>query len=151
MKSKIVPLIAAFVIFIAFYKLCMSHFVGITPSGVREQYFGSDGICGVAALLAASVLYWSLVRFINRPARPARLITSFWAATLLFAIATFINLPDPRCGDCVLSYGFPFSYYKEGGFAWRAYYVPLGIIGDVLVVSATALLIYWVWNRFKPT
>lgn len=51
---------------------CMRLFFVATPSGMREQYFGSDVICLVVALLVGIASYFLVLRLLaNRLSRGA--------------------------------------------------------------------------------
>jgi hypothetical protein len=64
----------------------------------------------------------------------------------VFAAVNYVHLRRPvTCYDCFFPYGFPFTFFREGGFGGGGGIVWGGMAGDLLIVlgvgMATAYLL----------
>ena len=58
------------------------------------------------------------------------------------------------CDDCMLSFGFPFTLYQEGGFITIKEVLWFGLIADILIAIIfsfiVGLIFRFVWSKFQP-
>jgi hypothetical protein len=72
---------------------------------------------------------------------------SLLASALLFGVVNYFNLTRPvTCHDCFFRYGFPFTFFREGGFAGGGGIVWSGVAGDSLVIVALGASLSWSWT-----
>lgn len=70
-------------------------------------------------------------------------------ATLVFSTGIFFLLSllfMPHCSDCIRPHGWPFPYYRDGGFGDGACWIWGGMLGDALFVLTSATLLWAAWN-----
>lgn len=57
------------------------------------------------------------------------------------------------CDDCILSLGYPFTFYREGGFVTIKEIVWVGLISDVFIAIIfsfiVGLLFKLIWSKFQ--
>jgi hypothetical protein len=81
-----------------------------------------------------------------------RYAISLLAAVFLFAVVNYFHLTRPvTCWDCFFSYGLPFTFFHEGGYAGGRGFQLIGAALDTLVVlaSGVALASAWKWYSHK--
>jgi hypothetical protein len=74
-------------------------------------------------------------------------------ATFIFSIGIVFILGFlflPNCSDCFRSHGWPFPYYREGGFGGGAHYVWGGMLGDFLFAVTASMFLWMGWNAALP-
>jgi hypothetical protein len=76
-------------------------------------------------------------------------VSMFATLSVLVVINYFAYLQQSFCADCVVSYGLPFKFTEEGGFVTVRRFLWGGVVGDLVVVLATAAVITWAWKRFS--
>jgi len=102
--------------------------------------------CGLASLA-----WWILSSPSRPPYTPQDMLQRYSIALLgsacALGIANDVNfwLPPP-CYDCLLPYGFPFTFVREGGFVGRTIFVWKGVIANCLLMIAFGLLLGLVWS-----
>jgi len=62
-------------------------------------------------------------------------VAAWFTINLLYA-----RLRPDHCFDCFEPHGVPFTYWHDDGFAGGTAWVPLGILGDLVVVLIIGLL-----------
>jgi hypothetical protein len=65
---------------------------------------------------------------------------------IAFAVIGALTQPAPECNDCFVSGGFPFRYYRVGGFAGMREYLPGGAIAELAAVIVGTVVIARVWD-----
>lgn len=73
--------------------------------------------------------------------------------TFVFSIGivyVFGFLFNPHCADCFRPHGWPFPYYREGGYAGGACYIWGGMLGDFAFAVTASMLLWMGWNAALP-
>jgi hypothetical protein len=105
--------------------------------------------CGLAALS------WWILRRICEQNRQTLIGMEQYVMSLLFSACIFgfannLSLWRPAtCADCFFPYGFPFTFYHDGGYAGGAGFVWRGIVADSLILVIFGFLFGYVWNRLS--
>jgi hypothetical protein len=74
-------------------------------------------------------------------------------ATLGCSIGTlllFAMLFRPNCSDCFRPLGWPFPFYRDGGFGGGAHFVWGGMLADAIFAVTAAVILWAVWNAVLP-
>ena len=77
-----------------------------------------------------------------------KLLTTFVFSIGIVFIFGFLF--SPNCSDCFRPHGWPFPYYREGGFAGGACYIWGGMLGDFLFAVTASMLLWMGWNAALP-
>ena len=73
-------------------------------------------------------------------------------ALVLFGLAnyySFVRMSAGFCDDCLLSFGFPFPIWEEGGFVTIRRVLWSGLVADFYIALSTGLLIGWAYQKFS--
>jgi hypothetical protein len=62
----------------------------------------------------------------------------------------FAMLFRPICSDCFRPLGWPFPFYRGGGFASGAHYIWVGMLGDAIFAVTAAVILWALWNAVLP-
>jgi hypothetical protein len=77
-----------------------------------------------------------------------KLLTTFiFSIGIVYILGVLFN---PNCDDCFRPHGWPFPYYRDGGFAGGGHYVWDGILGDFLFAITASMLLWMGWNAALP-
>jgi len=77
-----------------------------------------------------------------------KLLTTF--AFSIGIVYIFGFLLSPNCADCFRPHGWPFPYYREGGYAGGARYIWGGMLGDFAFAVTASMLLWMAWNAALP-
>jgi hypothetical protein len=78
-----------------------------------------------------------------------RIAVSALTSFAVFAILNYWTYRQSRaiiCDDCLHSYGFPFSWFAEGGFVYTRAILWRGVVTDIVAMVTFAALISWAWS-----
>ena len=77
-----------------------------------------------------------------------RYLTALAASACALGMVNDLNFRRPVYrDDCLLPYGFPFTFVREGGFVGVTRFVWRGVFADCLFVLLLAAVLGFVWNR----
>lgn len=79
-----------------------------------------------------------------------RYCVSIVFSACVLGVANQLNFNrNVNCFDCVLPYGFPFTFVKEGGFASIEVFLWRGVLGDSLLVIFLGAVFGWIWSKLS--
>lgn len=61
---------------------------------------------------------------------------------------SFVRMGAGFCDDCLISFGFPFPFWEEGGFVTIGHILWHGLIADCYLAVSVGLLLGWAYQRF---
>jgi hypothetical protein len=72
------------------------------------------------------------------------------ASCLVFALINCLGFRQPESiADGWYFHGFPFTFYRHGGFTHERAYLWSGLLADLAIMVAVGFLVGWVWNSIS--
>ena len=77
-----------------------------------------------------------------------RLSVGLLASTIVFAVINYLDFSRSEfISDGWYFHGFPFTFYRHGGFAHEHEYVWLGLLADLVITVGFGIAIGWLWKK----